>query len=190
MHRHMRTACRERLGNIGDDTLYLREAITAEVGPMTTPDRARLIAELTHQARVRTSWTILLHHAIASRSGINVTDMQCINLLQLRGPMTPGRLAEAMFLTTGGAITAVIDRLEKAGMVRRRRDEHDRRRVIVEAVEGGATGELSARFKPVAELYGTLLEGYSDEQLAVILDYLGRANEASPEVVERVRQLD
>src|SRR3954463_12178382 len=98
---------------------------------MASSDRVELIAELSHQARVSTMWTVLLHSAIASKSGINVTDMQCINLLQLQGPMTPGRLAEAMFLTPGGAITAVIDRLEKAGLVRRRRDEADRRRVIV-----------------------------------------------------------
>jgi DNA-binding MarR family transcriptional regulator len=157
---------------------------------MTAPDRAKLIAELSHQARVSTAWTVLLHHAIASRSGINVTDMQCINLLQLRGPMTPGQLAEAMFLTTGGAITAVIDRLEKAGMVRRRRDEEDRRRVIVEATDDEPVTELSARFQPVGEVYTKLLGTYSDEQLELILDYLTRTNEASPDVIERVKHLD
>jgi DNA-binding MarR family transcriptional regulator len=156
---------------------------------MTAPERARLVERLAHEARVSTLWTVLLHNAIASRSGINVTDMQCINLLQLRGPMTPGQLAEAMFLTTGGAITAVIDRLEKAGMVRRRRDEADRRRVLVEAVEDGPTADLGRRFEPVAELYGKLLDGYTDEQLAVILDYMVRTNEGSPEIIERVRQL-
>jgi DNA-binding MarR family transcriptional regulator len=156
---------------------------------MTAPDRAKLLAELTHQARVSTTWTVLLHHAIASRSGINVTDMQCINLLQLRGPMTPGQLADAMFLTTGGAITTVIDRLEKAGMVRRRRDEQDRRRVLVEAAQDGPVAELSGRFQPVAELYGKVLDGYTDEQLELILDYLVRTNEASPEVIDRVKKL-
>ncbi|GAB2819573.1 MarR family transcriptional regulator [Actinoallomurus bryophytorum] len=156
---------------------------------MTAPDRAKLIAELGHQARVSTAWTVLLHHAIASRSGINVTDMQCINLLQLRGPMTPGQLAQAMFLTTGGAITALIDRLEKAGMVRRRRDDADRRRVIVEATKDAPVAELGARFRPVAEMYGELLETYSDEQLELILDYLARTNEASPGVIERVKHL-
>jgi DNA-binding MarR family transcriptional regulator len=156
---------------------------------MTTPDRAKLIAELGHEARVSTMWTVLLHNAIASRSGINVTDMQCINLLQLRGPMTPGQIADAMFLTTGGAITAVIDRLEKAGMVRRRRDEEDRRRVIVEAAADGPITELSERFGPVAELYEKLLGTYTDEQLELLLDYLARTNETSPEAIERVRQL-
>jgi DNA-binding MarR family transcriptional regulator len=160
-----------------------------EVWSMTAPDRTELLTELNRQARVSTLWTVLLHTAIASRSGINVTDVQCVNLLQLRGPMTPGQLAEAMFLTTGGAITAVIDRLEKAGMVRRRRDEADRRRVIVEAAEGGPIAELSDRFQPMAELYGKLLEGYTDDQLNVILDYIARTNATSPEVIERVRRL-
>jgi DNA-binding MarR family transcriptional regulator len=152
-------------------------------------DRAELMARMGYQARLSTMWTVLLHHAIASRSGINVTDMQCINLLQLRGPMTPGQLADAMFLTTGGAITAVIDRLERAGMVRRRRDQEDRRRVIVEAVEGGPVGELGRRFQPVAEGYAKILDGYSDEELSLILDYLTRTNDQSPEAIERVKQL-
>lgn len=156
---------------------------------MAAPDRGKLIAELSHQARVSTLWTVLLHHAIASRSGINVTDMQCINLLQLRGPMTPGQLADAMFLTTGGAITAVIDRLEKAGMVRRRRDEQDRRRVIVEVAAYGPVTELSDRFEPVGEVYESLLGDYTDEQLELILGYLTRANEMSPKAIERVRRL-
>src|SRR5215470_16181872 len=110
---------------------------------MSATDRAELVRQLGHEARVSTLWTVLLHNAIASRSGINVTDMQCINLLQLRGPMTPGQLADAMFLTTGGAITAVIDRLEKAGMVRRHRDDEDRRRVLVEAAHEGPIAELN-----------------------------------------------
>jgi DNA-binding MarR family transcriptional regulator len=156
---------------------------------MTAPDRAKLLAGLSHQARVSTMWTVLLHNAIASKSGINVTDMQCINLLQLRGPMTPGQLADAMFLTTGGAITAVIDRLEKAGLVQRRRDAADRRRVIVEATATGATQELGERFEPVAERYEELLATYTDEQLRLILDYLTRTNDESPKVIEHVKHL-
>jgi DNA-binding MarR family transcriptional regulator len=153
------------------------------------PDRERLLAELSHQARVGTMWTVLLHHAIASRSGINVTDMQCLNLLQLRGPMTPGQLAEEMFLTTGGAITAVVDRLEKAGLVRRRRDRRDRRRVIVEPVESGAVAEITRRFQPVGEMYGKMLADYSDEDLERFLDFQTRANELSPKIIEEVRAL-
>lgn len=157
---------------------------------MTTPGRAKLLADLSHQARVSTMWTVLLHHAIASRSGINVTDMQCINLLQLRGPMTPGQIAEAMFLTTGGAITAVIDRLEKAGLVQRHRDEADRRRVIVEATTTGAIQELGERFEPVGRRYEEVLGAFTDEQLRIILGYLTRTNEESPKIIEQVKRLD
>jgi DNA-binding MarR family transcriptional regulator len=156
---------------------------------MASSERAELIAELSHQARVSTMWTVLLHNAIASRSGINVTDMQCINLLQLRGPMTPGQLADAMFLTTGGAITAVIDRLEKAGMVRRRRDDKDRRRVIVEALQEGPITELGRLFMPVGELYEKVMADYSDEELHVLVRFVTQNNEASPEVIERVKRL-
>lgn len=156
---------------------------------MPEPGRAELIAELGHQARVSTMWTVLLHHAIASRSGINVTDMQCLNLLQLRGPMTPGQLADTMFLTTGGAITAVVDRLERAGMVRRRRDEKDRRRVIVEATTEAPVAEIGRRFGPVAEMYEQALDGYDDDELRLLVRYLTRNNELSPEVIDRVKKL-
>src|SRR5262245_12745414 len=79
-------------------------------------------------------WTVLLHHATASKAGINVTDAQCIHMLVLDGPQTPGRLAQGMGITTGGAITAVVNRLEKSGYVKRSRDPDDLRRVLVEPV--------------------------------------------------------
>lgn len=154
------------------------------------PKRERLIAELNDQARVRTVWTLLFHQAIASRSGVNVTDMQCLNLLLLRGPMTPGQLAEAMFLTTGGAITAVVDRLEKAGLVYRRRDRRDRRRVLVEPAESSAVAEIQRRFRPVGEMYAEVLGAYGDEELKLVLDYLARINELSPAVIEAIKALD
>ena len=63
----------------------------------------------------------MFHQAIADRLGLNVTDHKCIDLLLMKGPLTAGELAGMTGLTTG-AITAVIDRLEKAGFVRREDD--------------------------------------------------------------------
>ena len=74
---------------------------------------------------------VLFQDAVAKSVGLNSTDLQCANLLLLRGPATPGELAEWSGLTAGGAITSVIDRLERAGLVRRSRDTVDRRRVVV-----------------------------------------------------------
>ncbi|TDC83958.1 MarR family transcriptional regulator [Actinomadura sp. 7K507] len=134
-----------------------------------------------------TMFTVLLHHATASKAGMNVTDAQCVHALLLDGPQTPGRLAQLMGITTGGAITAVIDRLEKAGYVRRTRDPDDRRRVIVELVEESAD-RFARYFEPISRLFRERLDGYTDEQIALLLDWVRQYTEAVPQVIEEVRK--
>src|SRR5271154_1800305 len=77
--------------------------------------------------------TIMFHQSVADRLGLNVTDHKCLDFLLLHGASTAGELAQRSALTTG-AITAVLDRLEKAGYVLREADPTDRRRVIVHPV--------------------------------------------------------
>ena len=73
----------------------------------------------------------LVHSLLASEAlGLAPTDLMCMCLLQLHGPATPGWLAEMTGLSTG-AVTGVVDRLERGGYVTRAQDPHDRRRVIV-----------------------------------------------------------
>ena len=72
-----------------------------------------------------------LDQAIADHFGMNRTDARCIDLIDQAGGMTAGELARAAGLTTG-AVTAVVDRLELAGLARRVAT-HDRRRVRIEA---------------------------------------------------------
>jgi hypothetical protein len=75
---------------------------------------------------------VILHGLRASDAlSLAPTDLVCMCLLQLNGPATPGWLAEKTGLTTG-AVTGMIDRLERAGYVRRQPDPTDRRRVIVQ----------------------------------------------------------
>jgi DNA-binding Lrp family transcriptional regulator len=74
----------------------------------------------------------LVYNLLASEAlGLAPADLVCMCLLQLHGPATPGRLAKMTGLSTG-AVTGVVDRLERAGYVTRARDPTDRRRVIVE----------------------------------------------------------
>ncbi|MBX6766229.1 MAG: MarR family transcriptional regulator [Actinomadura rubrobrunea] len=134
-------------------------------------------------------WTVLLHHATASRAGLNVTDAQAINALVLDGPQTPGQLAQLMGITTGGAITAVIDRLEKAGFVRRTRDPDDRRRVIVEPVPENVA-RLARYFEPIARVFGERVASLSDEQLRFLLEWARGMNAVVPAVVEEIRSLE
>src|SRR6201981_4190067 len=72
--------------------------------------------------------------AVAERAGISSSDMDCMDFLNVEGRMTAGRLAELTGLTTG-AITGVVDRMEKAGLVRRERDAEDRRKVFIAPVK-------------------------------------------------------
>ncbi|MGI5419731.1 MarR family winged helix-turn-helix transcriptional regulator [Actinomadura luteofluorescens] len=155
---------------------------------MSTPERERMAAELQMAMQRSTMFTVLLHHATASKAGMNVTDAQCVNALTLDGPQTPGQLAQLMGITTGGAITAVIDRLERAGYVRRTRDPDDRRRVIVELVEENVA-QFARYFEPIGRAFRDRLASYSDDQIALLLDWIHHNNETMPSVIEEIRKL-
>lgn len=150
--------------------------------------RLQLAIELQQAMQRSTMWTVLLHHTVASKAGINVTDAQCINLLSLDGPMTPGQLATSMGITTGGAITAVVDRLEKAGFVKRTRDADDRRKVIVELIPDSLE-RISGYFEPIAESTMERFSSYTDEQLRFLLDFARSNNEAMPDIIQRVQDM-
>jgi DNA-binding MarR family transcriptional regulator len=155
---------------------------------LSTPERERAVAELREAMQRSTLYTVLLHHTTASKAGLNVTDAQCLNALSLDGPQTPGRLARMMGITTGGAITAVIDRLEKAGFVKRSRDPDDRRRVIVELVPENAD-RFARYFDPIAEEFAEHLSGYSDAELHALSAYMRHSNETMPGLIDRVRRM-
>src|SRR5215475_15995773 len=80
-----------------------------------------------------------LDQAAADRFGLNRTDMRALDILG-NGPLAPSALAQRLGITTGG-LTSVLDRLERAGYVRRRNDPHDRRRQIVETTPATAARE-------------------------------------------------
>jgi DNA-binding MarR family transcriptional regulator len=138
-----------------------------------TKTRADLLKQLEETLRKVGAQSVLLSDTVAKLVGLNSTDLECLDLLELAGPTTAGRLAERAGLTTG-AMTAVIDRLERAGFARRHRDAEDRRIVRVEA--------LPRRFRHITDLYRGLGESttrlheqYDDRQLTLIVDYLTRA---------------
>jgi DNA-binding MarR family transcriptional regulator len=89
---------------------------------------------------------VLYHEAIADRFGVNPTDLKCLELLAGESAMSPSRLAELSGLTTG-AVTGVLDRLERAGIVQRSPDPGDRRRVTV-LIRPERTAELAALYAP------------------------------------------
>jgi DNA-binding MarR family transcriptional regulator len=125
--------------------------------------------------------------AMSDHHGINRTDARCIDLIDQAGGMTAGELARAAGLTTG-AVTAVIDRLERAGLARRIRDDDDRRRVRIEV-----TPKVWEMVEPLMTPYlrdaQVILDDYSTEEIARFAALLRRVTVVQGEHVERVRSL-
>jgi DNA-binding MarR family transcriptional regulator len=135
--------------------------------------RAALLKQLEETLRKVGAQSVLLSDTVAKLVGLNSTDLECLDLLELAGPTTAGRLAEHAGLTTG-AITAVIDRLERAGFARRLRDPDDRRCVRVEALPGNFR-HVSDLYRRLGESTARLHEHYDDRQLTLVVDYLTKA---------------
>src|SRR5215213_3372635 len=131
-------------------------------------DRASLVATLEGALRETSSQTVLFSHAVADRAGINPTDLETLDILVRSGPMTAGRLAELTGLTTG-AITGLVDRLERRGYARREPHPSDRRSVIVQPLTEIAERDLGPAYVSMNQEMDELLSRYSDEELAVIL---------------------
>ncbi len=112
---------------------------------------------------------------LAKKLKLSRTDMRCLDLIGRLGPMTAGRLAEESGLTTG-AVTFILDRLEEAGMVTRRRDTEDRRRVWVEIVPA-ARQRLQGLQQPVAEEMRQVAQRFKADELAIVRDFMRQAKE-------------
>lgn len=110
---------------------------------------------------------------VAEELGVSRTDLRCIDLLERRGTMTAGALAEACGLTTG-AVTFLLDRLERAGMVQRVRDPADRRRVLVELVAAAGRRVFEVH-RPMVEEMRALAARYRAEELAIVSRFLTEA---------------
>jgi DNA-binding MarR family transcriptional regulator len=147
--------------------------------------RGDLIAALNTAMREASGLGVMYSQAVAQRLDINSTDLECLDHIVLRGPLTAGALADATGLTTG-AITGVIDRLEQVGFARRERDPEDRRKVLVYA-EPVIFERIVPLFEPMQRAAMRALAPYRDEELALLLDFFTRAREASLAAMTELR---
>ena len=144
-----------------------------EPAPGSSAERQRLEAEFLLAVRRNGSIIQLLGQVSAERIGINVTDLNCLNIVALTGPMTAGELARQTGLTTA-SITGVLDRLEEGGFVRRERDPKDRRRVIVNLNPGPGLRQIGPTFGPLVKAWRAAAAGYTDEELRLLLGFQRR----------------
>jgi DNA-binding MarR family transcriptional regulator len=151
---------------------------------MSGSRRQQLYADLIDAMRDSASRTLMLHQAVAERLGLSSTDIKALDLSRNEPELTAGRLAELTGLRTS-SVTALLDRLERRGMIVRRRDTADRRKVIIEA-----TGAHIVPNQPIFEAIESdvrrVLDDYSDDQLAAFLSLYARLNEMAREHAEAI----
>jgi DNA-binding MarR family transcriptional regulator len=151
--------------------------------------KKKLIDELVSEFRISGNQDSAFDNLAAERLGVNRTDLHCLNTIENSGGLTAGELAAEAGLTTG-AVTGVIDRLERAGFARRVPDPADRRRVKVEV-----TPKFYARADRIwgplaADWEARLGETFTGEQLERVTDFLRTTNEIGRKHLDRLREMD
>jgi DNA-binding MarR family transcriptional regulator len=148
-------------------------------------EREQLISEVRDAFRVNGQAGDVMDQAAAEFLGVHRTDTRLLDVLQMRGRMSAGELAKAGHLSPG-AVTAALDRLERAGYVRRIRDENDRRRVLVEITDRleELTEEL---YGPLAASGDAMLRDLPEEHLTLMRDVMREAARLQMEQADRVR---
>jgi DNA-binding MarR family transcriptional regulator len=146
-----------------------------------------LIEKLITEFRVSGNQDDAFDNLAADRLGVNETDLHCLNIIQNSGGVTAGELANEAGLTTG-AVTGVIDRLEKVGYARRVPDRADRRRVKLE-VTPKFYSRADRIWGPVAKDWSTTLSReFSAEELERITEFLRATNGITRSHMERLRK--
>jgi DNA-binding MarR family transcriptional regulator len=140
-------------------------------------DRNTLVTEISELMRDNASLGVVLHQAIADRFGLGPSDLKCLDLARRERPLTAGRLAELTRMSTS-AVTAMLDRLERAGFIERQRDASDRRRVYVHST-GRHEADLADAFRPLDEAMRGLLAGQGDAQLEFLAGFIADLNQAA-----------
>ena len=152
---------------------------------MSRETKEELIGRLIAAYRANTSQEAAFDALASARLGISLTDLQCLDIIQSRGGLTAGELATASGLTTG-AVTAVADRLERAGFARRVRDERDRRKVNLEVTDQHYERSAEIWGPLMADWQQTLAKQFTVAELATITDFLQTATALAAQHGERI----
>ncbi len=129
----------------------------------------------------------IFSQTVADYAGISSSDLECLDFLNLEGRVTAGRLAEVTGLTTG-AITGVVDRLEKAGFVRRERDDSDRRKVFIAAVPENVA-KIGRLYQHMQRAMLREWETYSEAELKLLLRFAAQGYKTMLAAIEELKAM-
>ena len=130
---------------------------------MTKFSKIDLVKQLNWGASEYGISTVLFRHAVGGILGVNLTDMECLALIFFKGLASPTELAQYTGLTSG-ATTAMLDRLEKAHLIERRPNPHDRRGILI-VQTNERREEIGGMFIPLRQAIVKLTSSYSEAEL-------------------------
>ena len=137
-----------------------------------------------------TTAIVVFHEAVGRLLGLSAVERKCVDVLRRLGPVTAGTIGEHTGLTTG-AVTGLMDRLEKAGYVRRERDPRDRRKVVLHLLPNERLDAvLAVAFGPFGDDMTKIAARYSEAELAMIGSWIAATTEALVANTHRVESLD
>lgn len=146
------------------------------------------IDEIGRQLQEMSTQAILRSSLIAGKLGINLTDLECLEVLMRLGRTTAGGLSAETGLSTGG-ITKMIDRLEKAGLVNREFDKSDRRKVFIVLDRAQVDQQVFPFYESLSASMNQVLTHYSPEELALISGFLADSLKVSGEDLQQLAEL-
>ena len=141
---------------------------------MSSLDRNQLRETVIRCLREFIAGSIIYNQQVADRVGLLLTDVQCINVLELMGPSTPGELARCTGLTTGG-VTVMLDRLEKGGYLKREPNPRDRRSVLVR-LKPTKLKKVHALYEEINQRTAALLDQTPESELRSVVNLLSKMN--------------
>ncbi len=148
-------------------------------------ERDEILQSLLAEAHLLGSRLAQSHQRTADAVGVGVTDLLCLELISANEPVTAGQLAELAQLTPG-AVTGVLDRLERGGFIKRDRDPDDRRRLIIR-LDPARQRDMARLLDPVAGALAELTAGMSEADLRLITDFISRLHPAIATELQRLR---
>ena len=145
----------------------------------------KTLAAFRAASRLYSDTSILMHEAIARKAALSGTDHKYLGIIIQKGALTAGEIAQLTGLTTG-AVTGLIDRLEKKKLVKRQFAKDDRRKVMIVPNLPNTERLLTPLFKSLQEKTAKLISSFSEEEVETIKKYFSQAVQIMNETIEEL----
>jgi DNA-binding MarR family transcriptional regulator len=138
-------------------------------------DRAHVLSSLSRAVRQFVAGSSFASLSVAGKLGLLATDLQLLNFLELHGSSTPGSLARYAGLSSGG-VTVALDRLERAGSIRRRANPADRRSLLI-SIRPAQARRIAAKYENAQAGFHGALAQFTKPELRILLRFFTEVNE-------------